>query len=91
MEERIYWNENNGLGVALTNEYVSLLVNVDAELYGIPNPDQHAMMECTLSIAQHSSLAPLVSRLENEPERHRSSTIEEISKVIWPDWYDPLD
>ena len=91
MEEREYWNENNGLGVLITDirpgEYLSLLINRDAELYGEPNDGRLVSEESCVPIPENSGLIILLKKLESVPERHRSEVINDVFTILFPDWY----
>ncbi len=93
MEEREYWDERNGLGVLIKDikpgEYVSLLINRNAELYGEPNDGQLVNEELLVPIPENSGLASLLQKLESEPGWRRSEIINEVFTILFPNWYDP--
>lgn len=91
MTERQYWNERNGLGIAIDEGSVSLLINIGAELYGIPNSERHVDLE-RFPIDENQELDPIVKRLERESlEWERSKIIKEISDILWPGWFADYD
>lgn len=99
MTERQYWNENNGLAIVVDGDLVGTLINLDAELYGVPNPDREVMMEGWRLLSQNPSLNLPLRELENiriKPGgwnqdvqiREQSKKIREISDIIWPNPWD---
>ena len=95
MEEREYWNKNNGLGILITDikpgEYISLFINKEAELYGKPNDERVVREEMLVPIPEDPGLIALLNKLESEPERHRSETINKVYTILFPDWIAPLE
>ncbi len=96
VNERQYWNDENGLGIEVgeikPGEYISLLINHNAALYGIPNEYHHVTEEFITSIPDNQGLISLLNSIESRSQWRRSEIISEVFSIIHHgSWYDPED